>query len=87
MSKLANIEIYTRPGCGFCMRALKLLNRKNLAYHEYDIWDELERKKEMLKRANGKNTVPQIFINNQHIGGCDEIMALEMNGELDLLLV
>ncbi len=83
---MTKIEIYTRDMCGFCARAKKLLKNKNIKFEEYNIWQEDKRKPEMIKRANGATSVPQIFINNDHIGGCDDLMALEKAGNLDKLL-
>jgi len=83
---MAKIEIYTRPMCGFCFRAKKLLDKKGVNYVEYDIWAESGRKQEMLKRANGRSTVPQIFVGSTHVGGCDELLAVERAGKLDNLL-
>ena len=83
---MAKIEIYTRDMCGFCARAKKLLKTKNIKFDEYNIWQEDNRKPEMVKRANGATSVPQIFINNDHVGGCDDLMALEKAGNLDKLL-
>ena len=80
------IEIYMRPGCGFCMRALQFLDMKGLAYQQYDIWDEEGRQQEMRDRSNGGRTVPQIFINDQPIGGCDEMLTMDRNGEFDALV-
>ena len=83
---MAKIEIYGRPMCGFCAQAKKLLKSKGISFSEYDIWADPARKPEMVKRANGGSSVPQIFINDDHVGGCDELMALERAGNLDLLL-
>nr|WP_115937971.1 glutaredoxin 3 [Aestuariispira insulae] len=83
---MALVEVYARPMCGFCHQAKKLLDSKGIAYTEYDIWAEGQRKAEMVQRANGRTTVPQIFINDNHIGGCDDLMALERTGKLDQLL-
>ena len=83
---MALVEVYARPMCGFCHQAKKLLDSKGIAYSEYDIWAESGRKDEMVKRANGRATVPQIFIDDEHIGGCDDLMALERAGKLDKLL-
>ncbi|NET46593.1 glutaredoxin 3 [Okeania sp. SIO2B3] len=82
----ANIEIYTWSTCPFCIRAKALLDKKQVDYQEYTIdGDDVEREK-MAKRANGGRTLPQIFINDQHIGGCDELYGLEAQGKLDTLL-
>ncbi|NJR64489.1 MAG: glutaredoxin 3 [Leptolyngbyaceae cyanobacterium CRU_2_3] len=82
----ANVEIYTWSTCPYCIRAKALLERKGVKFTEYCIdGDEVGRKK-MAQRANGGRSLPQIFINNQHIGGCDDIHALDAKGSLDSLL-
>lgn len=83
---MAQIEIYTTPTCPYCLRAKALLDRKNSAYTEIDVSKAPDQRGTMMKRANGQRTVPQIFINGQHIGGCDDLMALDRNGKLDPLL-
>lgn len=83
---MATVEIYTRAFCGYCSRAKALLDRKGVAYREYDVGFGGEKRREMMERAPGRSTVPQIFIDNRHIGGCDEMMALEREGKLDPLL-
>jgi glutaredoxin 3 len=83
---MAAIEIYTSPMCGFCHAAKRLLKQKGVDYTEFDIWAEPERKPEMLQRANGRHTVPQVFVGETHIGGCDELYELERAGKLDALL-
>ena len=80
------IEIYTRDFCGFCATAKQLLEQEGLDYQEYNIWRENDKKDEMLSRANGQTTVPQIFIGTQHVGGCDDLYELERQGKLDRLL-
>jgi glutaredoxin 3 len=80
------VEIYTSPLCGFCIAAKRLLSKKGVSFTEIDIWAEPERKPEMIQRANGGRTVPQIFIGDTHVGGCDELHALERAGKLDSLL-
>jgi len=80
------IEIYTSPFCGFCHAAKRLLDQKGAAYTEIDIFAAPERKPEMIQRANGRYTVPQIFIGETHVGGCDDLHALERAGKLDPLL-
>lgn len=83
---MANIEIYTSPLCGYCHAAKRLLNSKGVSYNEVDVFQDPDRKPEMIQRANGSRTVPQIFINETHIGGCDDLYALERSGKLDGLL-
>lgn len=83
---MAKIEIYTRPMCGFCYQAKKLLDKKGVSYSEYNIWAESGRKEEMLTRSSGGQTVPQIFIDDKHVGGCTDLMTLEQQGDLDGLL-
>ncbi|MCL3881605.1 glutaredoxin 3 [Marivita sp. GX14005] len=83
---MPTIEIYTSPLCGFCHAAKSLLDRKGASYTEIDVWANPGRKPEMVQRAKGKTSVPQIFIGERHIGGCDELHALERAGKLDPLL-
>lgn len=83
---MAEIEIYTKMTCGFCIRAKRLLDMKKVAYKEYAVDFGGPKKAEMVERAGGRLTVPQIFINGRHVGGCDELMALEQQGKLDELL-
>ena len=83
---MANIEIYTSPYCGYCHRAKQLLSRKGAAFTEIDVMTDGARRAEMTTRAQGRQTVPQIFIDGKHIGGCDELHALDRAGGLDPLL-
>jgi len=83
---LNNVEIYTSPLCGFCHAAKRLLTSKGVSFSEVDVAREPQRRQEMLARANGRHTVPQIFIGETHVGGCDELYALERSGKLDPLL-
>jgi len=83
---MAKVEIYTRPMCGFCFQAKKLLTKKDVAFTEYNIWEEKGRKEEMEQRSKGGMTVPQIFIDGEPIGGCTELMELERHGKLDAKL-
>ena len=83
---MQNVEIYTSPLCGFCHAAKRLLTNKGVAFVEVDIWAQPERKAEMMQRANGGRTVPQIFIGDTHVGGSDDLHALERAGKLDALL-
>ena len=83
---MARVEIYTKFLCPYCARAKKLLGDKGVSYEEYEISSGGEKRAEMLQRANGRHTVPQIFIDGQHIGGSDDLAALEREGKLDPLL-
>ena len=83
---MAKIEIYSTQICGFCFAAKRLFKSKNAKFTEFDINKHPEKRNEMLSRANGKRTVPQIFIAGLHIGGCDELYNLEHGGKLDGLL-
>ena len=80
------IEIYTTRYCSYCRAAKALLTRKGAAFTEIDLGRDRERRREMIERANGGMTVPQIFIGNLHVGGSDELHALEHAGRLDALL-
>lgn len=80
------IDIYTSPLCGYCHAAKRLLNAKGVTFNEIDVLVQPDRKPEMMQRSNGGRTVPQIFINDQHIGGCDDLYALDQQGKLDPLL-
>jgi len=82
---MAKIEIYTTPWCGYCARAKALLEKKGAAYDETDVMEDAVKRAEMRERSRS-STVPQIFINGQHIGGSDELAALEQAGKLDALL-
>ena len=83
---MPRVEIYTKFLCPYCSRAKRLLSEKGVAFEEYDITMGGEKRVEMLQRANGRTTVPQIFINDHHVGGSDDLHALEREGRLDLLL-
>ena len=83
---MANVEIYTSPMCGFCHAAKRLLSAKGVSFAEVDVSAEPDRRAEMMQRANGGRTVPQIFINNTHVGGSDELHLLERAGKLDAML-
>lgn len=80
------VEIYTSPLCGFCHMAKRLLSKKGVDFSEIDVFADPGRKPEMIQRANGRRTVPQIFIGETHVGGCDDLMDLERGGKLDALL-
>ena len=84
--QMAKIEIYTQMGCGYCARALQLLQSKNIDFEQIDVSLNSDLRAEMAKRAGGRNTSPQIFVNDEHIGDSDEIFALERTGHLDKLL-
>ena len=80
------VEIYTSPLCGFCHAAKRLLTQKGVSFSEVDVLANPDRKPEMIQRAEGARIVPQIFIDDIHVGGCDELHALERAGKLDALL-
>jgi glutaredoxin 3 len=83
---MADVVIYTRPFCGYCARAISLLNQKGVHYQEIEAGFDPKLRDEMIKRSGGRNTFPQIFIGGAYIGGCDEMMELERAGRLDPLL-
>ncbi len=83
---MADITLYTKAFCPFCSRAKALLDRKGAAYVEHDITMGGPKRAEMLGRSNGASTVPQIFIAGAHVGGCDDLVALDASGQLDPLL-
>lgn len=83
---MQNVEIYTSPLCGYCHAAKRLLTQKGVSFSEVDVLAQPDRKAEMIQRANGGRTVPQIFIGTTHVGGCDDLYALESAGKLDALL-
>ncbi|MFC7497640.1 glutaredoxin 3 [Enterovirga sp. GCM10030262] len=83
---MARVEIYTKFLCSYCFRAKRLLDDKGAAYEEHDITMGGDRRAEMIQRANGRTTVPQIFIDGRHIGGSDDLAALDRDGKLDPLL-
>lgn len=83
---MKNVEIYTSPTCGYCHRAKMLLNQKGVSFTEIDVVANPDRRPEMTERANGGRTVPQIFIEGRHVGGCDDLYALDRAGKLDPLL-
>jgi glutaredoxin 3 len=82
----SKVEIYTWSYCPFCIRAKALLNKKGVEFTEYCIDGDNEARAKMAERANGRTSLPQIFINDQHIGGCDDLHALDAQGKLDPLL-
>lgn len=83
---MAKVEIYTKFTCGYCFRAKSLLTSKNVEFEETDITMGGAKRQEMIQRAGGATTVPQIFINDRHIGGSDDLSDLEQSGKLDSLL-
>lgn len=83
---MPDVTIYTRKLCGFCTAAKRLLDKKGVSYREHDATFNPDMKREMVQRANGRATFPQIFIGDTHVGGCDDLMALERAGKLDPML-
>jgi glutaredoxin 3 len=83
---VTRVEIYTKTFCGFCWRAKQLLDGKGIEYREIPVDFGGEARDEMIRRAEGSTTVPQIFIDGRHIGGCNELVALDRDGRLDELL-
>ena len=83
---MVDVTIYTRMMCGYCSAAKRLLEKKGVAYTENDASYSPELRQEMMSRANGRTTFPQIFIGDVHVGGCDDLHALEAQGRLDALL-
>lgn len=83
---MARVEIYVKSTCGFCYRAVKLLEAKGAEYQAYELTWGSPLREEMIQRAGGRTTVPQIFINGQHIGGCDDLHRLDREGKLEQLL-
>jgi glutaredoxin 3 len=80
------IVIYTKPFCPYCTRAMALLDSKGAKYEEILAAMDADKRREMLERSGGRSTYPQIFIGERHVGGCDDLHALDANGELDALL-
>jgi glutaredoxin 3 len=83
---MADVVIYTRPFCGFCARAISLLSEKGVPFTEIEAGMDPDKRREMIERSGGRNTFPQIFVGGAHIGGCDDMLALERAGKLDPLL-
>ena len=83
---MPSVEIYTTRSCPYCSAAKALLKRKGVSYSEIDVSRDFERREEMIQRANGRMTLPQIFVGATHVGGSDELHALERAGKLDQLL-
>jgi len=85
-SPTPKVEIYTKWGCPYCARAKSLLDEKGVTYEEYDVTMGGPKRAEMVERAPGAATVPQVFVNDQALGGCDDLHALDRSGKLDSLL-
>ncbi len=83
---MAKVEIYSGQGCPYCVKAKKLLDKKGVQYTQYDVRMDANAMEQMLERTNGARSIPQIFINDKHIGGCDDLYALNDKGKLDGLL-
>ncbi len=83
---MAEVAVYTTPLCPYCLSAKDLLRRKGVAFVEIDVAGEPGRRTEMIERASGRMTVPQIFVGDRHLGGCDDLYALDQTGELDRIL-
>ncbi len=83
---MPSVTVYATPFCPYCHRAKRLLQDKGVTFQEIDVFAEPRRRREMTERAGGRTTVPQIFIDETHIGGCDDLMAAEKSGRLDTLL-
>ena len=83
---MPKVEIYTKMFCPYCVRAKKLLGQKGVDFEEHDITMGGPQRAEMIERANGRTTVPQIFVGDTHVGGSDDLAALERQGKLDALL-
>lgn len=83
---MADVVIYTTSICPYCFRAKRLLDKKGASFTEIDVGRDPELRAEMMAKANGRHTVPQIFIGDTHVGGCDDLYDLEADGELDTLL-
>ena len=83
---MANVTIYTKSTCPFCVRAKGLLAKKNASFTEIEISGKDDLRSQMIEKSGGKSTVPQIFIDDKHIGGCDDLFALNAQGGLDPLL-
>jgi glutaredoxin 3 len=83
---VSSVDIYTKMWCPYCTRAMRLLEAKGIAYQERAIDFSADGRREMIERAGGRTTVPQIFIGDHHVGGCDDLVELERSGALDALL-
>ena len=83
---MPHIVVYSGPNCPYCDRAKALLKKKNVEFEDYNVKEDDAKLAEMLERSGGRRTIPQIFINGKHVGGCDDLYALNSAGELDALL-
>lgn len=83
---MAPVELYTTPICPYCHAAKELLEKKGVAFSEINVMNHADKRQEMIARAGGRTTVPQIFIGKTHVGGCDDLYELEQDGKLDPLL-
>lgn len=83
---MATVEIYVTQTCPYCVRAKKLFTHKGVTYKEIDVSNDADLRKSMTEQAGGRTSVPQIFIDGQHIGGCDDAYALDKEGKLDPML-
>jgi glutaredoxin 3 len=83
---MSSVELYTTPYCPYCLAAKDLLRRKGVEFKEFNVSGAPDLRAEMVKRAGGRSTVPQIFIGTTHVGGCDDLYALDQDGKLDPLL-
>ena len=83
---MPNIEVYTQPWCPYCARVISILYDKGVAFREIDAPHGTPERQESIRRSSGRTTVPQVFIDGQHIGGCDDLVALDRAGKLDPLL-
>ena len=83
---MARVEIYTKAFCPYCARAKRLLDERGADYEEFEISSDSDKRSEMLARANGRTTVPQIFIGGRHVGGSDDLQALDREGQLEAML-
>ncbi len=83
---MQRVEIYSTPWCPYCIAAKRLLERKGVPYEDTDVSGNFELRQEMMRRANGRHTVPQIFVGGKHVGGSDDLHALDRSGKLDPLL-
>jgi len=83
MTNPAKIEIYSGDHCPYCVRAKSLLKQRDLAFTEYNVQQDQGKRAEMMQRSNGGRSIPQIFINDKHVGGCDDLYAIDKKGELE----